>query len=49
MIKINQMELLENLDSKLANRYGWKSRTTFEKGIRIVVNDYLKNNISKFS
>ena len=37
------------LDSKLAYRYGWKSRTTFEKGIRIVVNDYLKNNISKFS
>jgi len=35
------------LDSSLANKNGWKHQITFEKGISIVINDYLKNHIKK--
>ena len=35
------------LDSSLAQRNGWKHKTSFEKGISIVINDYLKNHLRK--
>ncbi len=35
------------LDSSLANRNGWKHKVSFEKGIPIVINDYLKNHLKK--
>ena len=33
------------LDSSLANKYGWKAKTTLENGIGLAINDYLKKNI----
>ncbi len=35
------------LDTSLAKKSGWKSKTSFEKGISIVINDYLKNHLKK--
>ena len=35
------------LDSSLARKKGWKHKTSFEKGISIVINDYLKNHLRK--
>ena len=35
------------LDSSLANKNGWRQKTNFEKGISIVINDYLKNNLRR--
>ena len=35
------------LDSSLARKNGWKHKTSFEKGISIVINDYLKNHLRK--
>ncbi len=35
------------LDSSLAKKNGWKHEISFEKGISIVINDYLKNHIKK--
>ncbi len=34
------------LDSSLAKKNGWKHKINFEKGISIVINDYLKNHLS---
>jgi len=31
----------------LARKNGWKHKTSFEKGISIVINDYLKNHLRK--
>ena len=33
------------LDSSLAKKYGWKSKTSLEDGIGLAVNDFLKNYI----
>ena len=33
------------LDSSLANKYGWKAKTSLENGIGLAINDYLKKNI----
>ena len=35
------------LDSSLARKYGWKHKTSFEKGISIVIDNYLKNYLRK--
>ena len=35
------------LDSSLANKYGWRHKINFEKGISIAINDYLKNHLKK--
>ena len=35
------------LDSSLAKKYGWSHKINFEKGISIVINDYLKNHLKK--
>lgn len=35
------------LDSSLAKKNGWKHKISFEKGLSIVVNDYLKNHLIK--
>ena len=35
------------LDSSLARKLGWTHKTNFEKGISIVINDYLKNHLKK--
>ncbi len=35
------------LDSSLAKKNGWQHEISFEKGISIVINDYLKNHIKK--
>ena len=35
------------LDSSLARKLGWSHKTNFEKGISIVINDYLKNHLKK--
>ena len=35
------------LDSSRAKKNGWKHKINFEKGISIVINDYLKNHLSK--
>ena len=47
---INQKEKLEGtfkklLDVSLAKKYGWKYKTSLEKGISIAINDYLENNV----
>lgn len=31
------------IDSSLAKRYGWKAKTSFEKGLDFTIQDYLKN------
>ena len=36
------------LDSSLANKNGWHHKVSFEKGISIVINDYLKNYLKNF-
>ena len=35
------------LDSTLANKNGWRHKTNFDKGISIVINDYLKNHLRR--
>tara|TARA_A100000164_G_scaffold218242_1_gene193617 strand:- start:168 stop:1109 length:942 start_codon:yes stop_codon:yes gene_type:complete len=35
------------LDSSLANKNGWSPKISFEKGLSIVINDYLKNQLKK--
>lgn len=35
------------LDSSLANKNGWRHKVSFEKGISIAINDYLKNHLKK--
>ncbi len=35
------------LDSSLAKEAGWEHQVSFEKGISIVINDYLKNHLKK--
>lgn len=32
------------IDCTLAKRYGWKPRTSFDKGVEMTINDFLKNN-----
>ena len=34
------------LDSSLAKKSGWSHKINFEKGISIVINDYLKNHLN---
>ena len=35
------------LDSSLANKNCWSPKISFEKGLSIVINDYLKNQLKK--
>ena len=35
------------LDSSLAKSHGWQHKTSFDKGIAITINDYLKNHLEK--
>ena len=35
------------LDVSLAKKYGWKYKTSLEKGISLTINDYLKNIVLK--
>lgn len=34
----------KTIDCTLAKRYGWKPRTSFDKGVEMTINDFLKNN-----
>ena len=31
------------INSSVARKYGWKSRTNFSKGLKITIEDFLKN------
>ena len=47
---INEKNKLEGtykklLDVSLAKKYGWKYKTSLEKGISITINDYLENHL----
>ena len=35
------------MDSSLAKKYGWQSKTELDVGLSITINDYLKNQIFK--
>ena len=35
------------LDVSLARKYGWKFKTSLEKGISLTINDYLENSVLK--
>ena len=33
------------IDNNIAKKYGWRSRTSFEKGVKLTYQDFLKKNL----